>query len=107
MSINQRIGTLERILTDDSTCSACGAPRWAYRPRRPVDDETIGGCCPRCRRLLDRDGRPLDYAVLVIGGAVEMNDGALIWGADGGPIRVPGGALKLMHLEDEALLGPI
>jgi hypothetical protein len=47
----------------------------------------------------------LDYAVLVIGGAVEM-DGGLLWKEDGLPIRVPSGALKLLHADDEALLNP-
>jgi hypothetical protein len=50
----------------------------------------------------------LDYATLIVGGAVEMNDdGATIWVEDGGPIRAPGGPLKLLHADDEALLGSI
>lgn len=104
MNIERRLNALEQALGGDA-CPECGNPTRATTDHAIPHDRTIGGLCPKCRRLLTHDRRPFgDYWTLGLGDRLASVGGRIVWTGDGEPITGPDHAVKV--LDRELIDGP-
>lgn len=94
MTIGRRLNTLERSMTDHARCPRCNP-----RPGGVLDTRDIMSTCSSCGRAIDSAGRSWRGATLI----VVSDDGELPEAVR----RCCAGSVKLLHADDEALLGPV